>query len=347
MPRVKIQKRDQIKFFIELSQKTGLDWPALNKLSKVCRRTFLDWRKGKSTISEEAFKFFLKLSIGKVKVPQYKVLPDFWSTFKAGRKGGLVVAEKYGGPGTPAGRRKGGIASQKRRRERPELYPNCNLPKIISRPKNSNALAEFFGIMLGDGGIGSYAQARITLHKKDSKEYILIVCGLIKYLFKLRPVVYLYNRGSCKNVAIITISSTSFIDFLINKGLEKGNKVKQQVDVPDWIKVNKSFSKHCLRGLIDTDGCVYIHKHRSNGCNCLNIGLNFSNKSTPLLKFVYNTLEEFKFHPKIFKNGVNLYRESEVLRYEKEVGFTNIYHMNRLKKIIKQKYHKGRSAPNW
>lgn len=217
MPRVKIKKKDQIEFFNSLYYEAGLGWETLGEYAEVCSRTILDWRKAKSTISENAFRIFLKLAKGKVKAPEYKILPDFWSTFKAGKKGGLAIAKKYGGPGTPEGRRKGGLVSQEKRRLFPELYPNCNLPKIISDPKNSSDLAEFIGIMLGDGGISSYTQATITLHKKDSKEYILIVCDLIKRLFDINPAVYFSNHGSRKNVGVITVSSTSFINFLINK----------------------------------------------------------------------------------------------------------------------------------
>ncbi|TSC95090.1 MAG: Uncharacterized protein CEN87_102 [Parcubacteria group bacterium Licking1014_1] len=339
MPRVKIRKNDQIKFFCDLSCKAGLDWITLGKQAKVCSRTILDWRKAKCTISENAFRIFLKLGKDKIKVPEYKLLPDYWSTFKAGKKGGLVTAIKYGGPGTSEGRKKGGLISQEKRRLYPELYPNCNLPKIISKPKNNANLAEFIGIMLGDGGISSKTQASITLHKEDSKEYIPFVCDSIKNLFSINPTVYYSDHGSHKNVGLIIISSTSFVDFLLTKGLEKGNKVKQQVDIPDWIKLNRNFSKFCLRGLIDTDGCVYLHKHKSNGCDCLNIGLNFSNRSTPILKFVYKTLKKLDFHPKIFLNGVNLYRESEVCRYAKEIKFHNSYHKNRLNSFLKEKYH--------
>ncbi|MBU2539591.1 LAGLIDADG family homing endonuclease [Patescibacteria group bacterium] len=339
MPRVKIKKKGQVEFFYDLYHKAELSWATLGEQAKVCSRTILDWRKAKSTISEDAFRIFLKLAKDKIKVPEYKLLPDFWSTVKAGKKGGLIVAKKYGGPGTPMGRRKGGLVSQEKRRLYPKLYPNCNLPKIISEPKNSINLAEFIGIMLGDGGVSSKTQAAITLHKEDSKEYILFVCDLIKNLFSISPVVYYSDHGSHKNVGRITIFSTSFIDFLLAKGLKIGNKVRQQVDVPRWIKVNKNFSKHCLRGLIDTDGCVYLHKHRINGCDCLNIGLNFSNRSTPILKFVYKALKTLNFHPKIFFKGVNLYRESEVYRYAEEVGFSNLYHKHRLKSFLKQKYN--------
>lgn len=36
-----------------------------------------------------------------------------------------------------------------------------------------------------------------------------------------------------------------------------GSKFTQKTSVPDWIKSDKALSKHCLRGLIETDGSVY------------------------------------------------------------------------------------------
>ena len=193
--------------------------------------------------------------------------------------------------------------------------------------------------MLGDGGINSDTQAIITLHKKDAKDYIVFVCNLIKRLFSIKAAVYHPHSEKQKNVASITISSTSLVDFLISKGLKKGNKVTHQVGVPDWIISDKIFCRACLRGLIDTDGCVYSHKHKSHGINYFNLGLNFSNKSVPLLEFVFDTLINLNFHPKIFSKGVNLYREPEVLRYVKEVGFNNSYHKDRFKSFLKKKYN--------
>lgn len=338
MPRVKIKKRDQIKFLRDLRSKADIDWIAISKQLKVCSRTVLYWRKAKYTIPEEVFKFFLKLTKGKIVIPSYKVLPDFWSVKKAGKKGGLGRFKKYGSLGTKESRSKGGVVSQQKRTLFPELYKHCNLRKIILKPEDSILLAEFVGIVLGDGSI-SNTQVNICLHKENDRRYISRVCGIIRKLFSIDPAIYYTDYGSHKNVADITISSTSFIDFLKSKGLKMGNKVKQQVDVPGWIRADDDFSKYCLRGLIDTDGCVYLHKHKSGGHDCLNIGLNFSNKSTPLLEFVYKTLKNSNFHPKIFANGVNLYREEEVCRYAKEIKFQNLHHEYKVKEFLNKKYH--------
>lgn len=271
-------------------------------------------------------------------------MPDFWSAKKAGKKGGLATMKKYGNPGTFKGRINGGLVSQQKRKLHPELYQHCNLRKNILKPRNTTKLAEFFGIVLGDGGI-SYRQVVITLNKENDKGYISFVCGLIKELFGITPAVYHFRSLKSKKIAGITISSTSLVEFLLSKGLKIGNKVKQQVGVPDWIKNKVGLSKSCLRGLIDTDGGVYFHRHKSHGCQCFNIGLQLTNKSIPILTFAEEALKAIGFTPKFNnKRHVNLYREAEVYRYAKEVGFSNLYHFERVQKFSKIKY--GRGAPN-
>lgn len=85
--------------------------------------------------------------------------------------------------------------------------------------------------------------------------------------------------------------------FLISIGLKPGHKVKNQVSVPNWIKKDPNWIKNnqeewekiyhtrvirCLRGLMDTDGYIFVsHKKKSN-YTC--IGIQFSNGSKPLVK---------------------------------------------------------------
>lgn len=346
MPRVNFSPSDQYKFFEEVKNTLKVEWLFLAKLLKVSKRTLFDWRREKNKISQDTLYRCLELTKGKVRAPKYELLSDFWHISEAGKKGALARFKKYGPVGTPEGRKKGGQISQERRRLYPELYPHCNARRIITEPEDSAELAEFFGIMLGDGSINKVrTQAIITLHKEDSKTYISIVAGMIKDLFSIEPAIYYYRKGHRKNVANITISSNSFIDFLISKGLKRGHKVRQQVGVPEWIKDNKNFSIACLRGLIDTDGCVYSHNHKSGGHDYFNIGINFSNKSTPLLDFVYNTLIALDFNPKIFTNGVNLYRKTEVCRYATEIKFRNPYYQNRLDHFLSKRIS-WKGAPN-
>jgi hypothetical protein len=105
------------------------------------------------------------------------------------------------------------------------------------------------------------------------------------------------------------------------------NKAKQQVDAPDWIKNNKEYSIACLRGLMDTDGGVFLHKYKVHGKQYSYKKISFTNKSTPLILFVFEILRVLGFTPKLRDTleikRVWLYNEHEVNRYLEVVGTSN------------------------
>lgn len=342
MPRVKFKKGLQRKLLVDFYESNRFSWIRIAKKLNISQRTLSDWKREKFNMSEVALKKIRKISQKKIAVPSFKLIPDYWSLKKAAKKGGRATAEKYGGPGTPEGRKKGGKESQLRRKLFPELYRNCNLRKIIKIPQQSPELAEFIGIFLGDGGVSNASQITITFNKSNDRGYARKVKKIIENLFDIKPLIYKLSSSKSKNVIRLVASSANMVDFFEKNGIKKGNKVRNQVDVPSWIKKNLEFSKSCLRGLVDTDGGVYYHRHISNGCKSLNIGLCFTNKSIPLLNFVKKTLGRLNFSPKTSSGGYNifLYRESEVLRYEKEIGFSNLYQKERLKKYLKIKIRK-------
>lgn len=41
---------------------------------------------------------------------------------------------------------------------------------------------------------------------------------------------------------------------------KEGSKYKQKVKIPDWILDNQEYTKECLRGLVQTDGSVYLDR---------------------------------------------------------------------------------------
>jgi hypothetical protein len=343
MARIKFKKGLQSKFLNSCFNLSGLNWIKIAIKIGISQRTLSDWRREKYTMSQKALEKLVKLSGKYLKIPQYIVLPDYWSIEKAAKIGGKVTAEKYGGPGTPEGRKKGGKISQKKRKLFPELYSNCNLRKIISIPRKSSALAEFIGIFLGDGGISNDFQITISFNKMNGQDYHKKVEKLIENLFGIKSVVYKLSSPTSKNVIRLIVSSVGLVEFLEKNKIKKGNKVRNQVDVPNWIKKNVKYSKNCLRGLVDTDGGVYYHQHSNGKWKSFNIGLCFTNKSKPLLDFIEKTLISTGFHPKRSWSGDNIfiYREAEVFRYEREIGFTNIYQKKRLLEYLKIKKRKG------
>lgn len=209
----------------------------------------------------------------------------------------------------------------------------------IKRSVQNQDLAEFFGIVLGDGSI-TQRQVIITLNRRDDKEYAHYVSGLTKKIFGIAP--SFYNQGS---VWDLSISRTELVKFLVENGLSVGNKVKQQVGVPEWIQTNDTLSKSCVRGLVDTDGSFYIEKHSYKNWVYHNCVINFTNRSIPLLEFVETKLQKLGFNPKR-RNRYNvcLGKEEQVFRYFKEIGSSNPKHYDKYIKFMEEKYG---GVPKW
>lgn len=217
----------------------------------------------------------------------------------------------------------------------PLKYPNKSHRKIIHIPRPSKSLAEFFGIMLGDGGINNLWQANITMNSIEDAEYSLYIKKLIQNLFCISPAV---RKRKGRNAIVISAASTTLVDFLVARGLPRGNKLKQGVRIPDWIIEKHAYRKPCIRGLMDTDGCLFIHTHKIAGKPYNNIGLCFTSYSPKMLKQVASIFEEFRIMPHISSQGrsIYLYRADAVAKYLKVFGTSN--------KRISSVYEKWRGA---
>ncbi len=310
---------------------TCTSWDEIARLFGVTGRTLYEWRKGKSTIPVSVVVFARKhLGIGPLRGS--KKLDDSWSKVESGKIGGLQRIALYGNPGTASGGRLGGLRSIATHK----LAPSSPfLPRRVSLPSCCTELAEFVGIVLGDGGVQK-RQIVITLHKEDDKAYANYVEQLIGRLFKVKPSL-VTRRG--KNAVDIILSRVAVVQFLQKKGINVGDKVLRQVDVPKWIRGNATFESACIRGLFDTDGCFYIDRHSIKGKVYLNCGMNFTNRSLPLLAFFKQILIERGYHPtQRTAFSVFLRRENEILRYMKEIGSSNEKVRHRFKKYFNGKY---------
>ena len=315
-------------------KKSGLSVVQLARICNVSPRTFRDWKREKFTISSDSA--MLLEERFSVSLPQYsELVDDYWYVTKGAKKGALRRMELYGPPGTPEGRRKGGRESQLRRKLYPELFKNCNIAKTFNMPGESEELAELVGIILGDGGISDY-QVKISLNRELEENYLQFVASLIRRLLGERP--RRHHRNTLEKVDDICISGVRLVEFLQKLGLKKGNKVAKQVGVPWWIWKKIEFASACLRGLIDTDGCVFLHSHVTHKVRCLNLGMCFSNHSQPLLDFVNSSLTRLGYTARRGGHNVFLYREKEVLKYANEIGFSNKHHIKRLSQFIENKY---------
>ncbi|MFZ2303247.1 MAG: LAGLIDADG family homing endonuclease [Minisyncoccia bacterium] len=320
-------KGEQLKFLNNVQQKLLVNNSALAEIIGKNVRTLADWKREKSSMSFESAKFLSKKS-GVMICEEVKVKEAHWYTSLGASAGGNAVYKKYG--------RVGGNEEERKRRWRKwwetkgqfEKHPILFIKKPIKKPGFSAGLAEFVGILLGDGGIAK-RQVVITLHRYDDKEYREYVRLLVEKLFDVVPGVYKNKESLADN---IVISRTELVHFCVEKlGLKAGNKVRQQVDVPVWIKDKKSYHIACLRGLVDTDGCVIKHCYTVKGKRYSYKKLSFTNVSVPLLKFVFEVLGNLGMNPRTTKNGkeVRLESQADMGSYFRLIGSNNPKHLNR------------------
>jgi hypothetical protein len=204
---------------------------------------------------------------------------------------------------------------------------NINNIKSIQHPLHSADFAEFAGILLGDGGLTKY-QLTITLNHIEEREYMEFVIELIEKLFGVEAAIYHRPDFSVFN---IVISRRELIIFCTeNLGINVGDKIKQQIDIPSWIENNETFSIACMRGLFDTDGSVVLHRYSVGGKQYCYKKLEFCSMSPPLRKSVYDILYKLDMHPRIAREkSVWLDSQKDVKRYFEAIGSHNPKHLKR------------------
>lgn len=333
--RVKFEPGQQRVFLERVEQMTKLTQAMLAGHLGVCTRTIRDWRREKWQMDDRSLDRMCELA-QLPKPSRVTLLPEHWSTAKASRLGGQRHFELYGSPGTAAGRSLGGSKSQQLFRSNSEYFRSRGVVvrKTICKPSLSADLAEFTGIVLGDGSI-RHGQVTISCYELDRghAEYIR---QLITRLFEIEVGM---SADSKDHTVSVVASSVELVEFLNILGLQSGNKVKQQVDLPSWIWQKREFQVACLRGLMDTDGCVYRHAYRVNGKVYTYTKLAFTNYSRPLLSSTKQLFENLDLFPTIHKDGRRLYLHNTqaVQKYFTVVGTNNPRYLDRSRNIFSNK----------
>lgn len=325
-----------------LIEETLQHFESLEAMAQHCSvhpRTLRDWRREKHRMSHEALRRVCEKA--NLPIPEsIPVLTEFWHIRRAASLGGKRRSQLYGPPGTLESRRKGGLISSRRFRENPSLARSLGfiLRKVIKRPKKSAVLAEFIGIMLGDGCLHNKYQVSISFNSGTDRQYGVYLQQLFKVLFGVSATLT-HREGTCEGC--VTASSRALVEYLEQLGLVRGKKVRNQVDVPSWMWSKPIYQRACLRGLMDTDGSVYRYLHWVHGGRYQHFSLSFTNRSQPLLRSVERMLRRCGFRPRTRKYQVSLYRQSEILGYFQLIGSKNQKHLNRIKNFLAYLMRRG------
>lgn len=247
---------------------------------------------------------------------------------RAGRAGGIARMLKYGELGTPEGRRQGGLNSLKTHYA---LRTKFKRLKNVIFPLKSADLAELIGIFMGDGHAGEYQSSIVTNSTTDAG-HATFVRALIRRLFKI-PVSL--RIRSDRNACVLVVSSKEFCRFLKEQGMT-GNKVVLGVTIPSWIEENATYRGRFVRGLFDTDGCVFLDTHRINGRTYKHMGIAFTSRTPALLNIFKTHLQGLGLHPtQKTQFTVFLRREEEIRRFFELIGTSNPKHQKRYSEYVR------------
>lgn len=207
--------------------------------------------------------------------------------------------------------------------------------KDIKIPKRNKKLAELYGILLGDGHIDKIKKykvgvyhIKVTGHSIGDKKYLLdFVKPLIESLFNVDVRIY-YSKFN--NALDIIADSRKIVDFFEENEFKAGNKIKNKVTIPSWIKENNLFLAACLRGLYDTDGSFYRLTNQNS------YQIHFKNHNFRLLKDARASLLKLGINvSNIMKNGsIVITKKTEIEKFYKLIGFSNPKHNNKIKLLF-------------
>lgn len=323
--RVVFKEGKQRAFIENILTKSGRSIKELANFLKVSERAISDWHREKFLMPLLTVRKLTRLA--SIKVPKFEIRGRYDHVRIAGSLGGKAIIAKYGSVGGDSEKRKTAWRNWWNR-EGKFIKNKILEPKQIKIPTESSDLAEFVGIMMGDGGV-SERQISITLHSITDDQYKDFVVKLIRKLFGVMPGVH--KRGdSLANT--IFVSRTELVKFCTNGlGLPLGHKIKQRLDIPDWINASKDFQIACLRGLIDTDGSVVIHKYRVGGKRYSYKKIEFSSASRPLFESVVEILTKLGLNPNRNKRHLTISASKNVEKYFKIISSHNPKHLKRYK----------------
>lgn len=185
------------------------------------------------------------------------------------------------------------------------------IPKEYPQFPLSTELAEYIGVMLGDGNISDFPRTEriILVSNANNKGFISHYSLLTEKLFSKKPGIY-----PVKNASAVRI--TLYQKYISKRlGIPTGDRSKINFHLPNWIHEDREFLIKFLKGLFEAEGSLSIHLPTCT------YNFQFKNNNQSLLKIVADSLRLLGYNPEIRYNSTRLRRRLEVLHFKKLISF--------------------------
>lgn len=304
--RVKFLKGQQKLFIQKIADKCG-SIKILAKELDLPYSTLKKYSCGSLLIPEGVFIKAIKLFDLNPEKFEITYLNSNWGQIKAGKKGMKVLQMRY--PSKMVEWRKRGISK----------FSFTNV-KPINEPNVNEKLAEFFGVYLGDGTLTRYF-IRISGDSRYDLSYFEYLDLLVFELFGIHGKI---SRNKKTNNLYFTIYSKKLCDFFNKRlGVKYGDKINNNTLISDLFLNDPPLALACLRGLVDTDGCVSLRGD--------SFSISFFSGNPVLIKQIKTTFWKYGFFTYVSKGGdeIGTNSKEKVRLYFEKVGSSNLRHIVR------------------
>ena len=199
-------------------------------------------------------------------------------------------------------------------------------------------ICELIGAFIGDGYMGNYGKRKDKYligfagdKKLDYDYYVNYLKPLIKRNYPFcNPRIYLRTD---ENTIMMRINSKELYTIFLNLGFSPGKK-SRTIFIPDYIFYgSKKHLNSTLRGIFDTDGCIFFDKRQKYLKPYPRITYQTSSEK------LFDQLEQYLssyFSLYINKNKTKLrftleiYGHEQLRKFFKIIGFSNIRHKSKI-----------------
>lgn len=188
----------------------------------------------------------------------------------------------------------------------------------ISFPEKCIGLAEFLGVLVGDGFMNYYQKRQAYLIEisgnkiKDLDYHLQHLHSLIRELFNFTPKIY-YAKN--QNTLRTIIRNKDIFYFLNDAGFKPGRK--EELNLPQWVLENQEFINSFIRGVFDTDGYLCLKNKENKKYPVIGI----TSKSKHLLEEIKKAIEAHKISSYLGKETEVSPRYTKVLiKYKLQIS---------------------------
>lgn len=195
--------------------------------------------------------------------------------------------------------------------------------------KNNRKLAEFIGILLGDGSISiKQYRIQITLNRNEIN-YAIYVSKIILELFDIKSKIKFRKNENALDILIFSKQLTEFLIYKI--GLVSAPKWNRAV-LPKFY-IDSNLDKYILRGYFDTDGSIVVTNNNGTIYPRLEMKICPSPMRNSLIEILKR--RNFKFGAYTIENNrtrIQMNGKSQLKKWLKDIGTKNPNYLEKINK---------------